>query len=214
MIVSESVIYEDQAKSDISASGAFEPLCETLLVIAVTVISFIGLWYWLWVGELCILWSLSLISIALSSFSETGSYHLMFVAEMRLFLLEQQIGGFWQALNSRGYGNIWDALGFGGASEGGGVWGSCVCVRAEGRWGCLGGADVLMVPNEGENNEASPCGLHTHTQTHTQTHAQTKTNALRIKDRKGTCGLSGALMFWVWMKCFYYILCPYELWVY
>ncbi len=56
--------------------------------------SFIGLWYWLWVGELCILWSLSLISIALSSFSETGSYHLMFVAEMRLFLLEQQIGAF------------------------------------------------------------------------------------------------------------------------
>ncbi len=116
-----------------------------------------------------ILWSLSLISIALSSFSETGSYHLMFVAEMRLFLLEQQIGGFWQALNSRGYGNIWDALGFGGASEGGGVWGSCVCVRAEGRWGCLGGADVLMVPNEGANNEASPCGLHTHTNTYTNT---------------------------------------------
>lgn len=36
--MSELVIYEDQAKSDISASGAFEPLCEKLLVIAVTVI--------------------------------------------------------------------------------------------------------------------------------------------------------------------------------
>ncbi len=62
----------------------------------------------------------------------------MFVAEMRLFLLEQQIGGFWQALNSRGYGNIWDALGFGGASEGGGVCEDlvCVCVQRgdEGAW--------------------------------------------------------------------------------
>lgn len=86
-----------------------------------------------------------------------------------------------------------------------------MCVQRGDEGACgLGGADVLMVPNEGENNEASPCG----TQSHTQTHAQTKTNTLRIKARKGTCGLSGALMFWVWMKCFYDILCLYELWVY
>lgn len=39
-----------------------------------------------------------------------------------------------------------------------------VQTRDEGACG-LGGADLLMVPNEGENNEASPCGLRTHTNT-------------------------------------------------
>lgn len=98
--MSESVINED-----ISASGAFECFCEKLLVIAVVVI-FVH-WFMILAELLSSLsYDLSLISIALSSVSETGSYHLMFVAEMRLFLLEQQIGGFWQALNSRSYGNI------------------------------------------------------------------------------------------------------------
>ncbi len=77
----------------------------------------------------------------MSSVSETGSYHLMFVAEMRLFLLKQQIGDFWQALNSRSYGNIWGLRGGGSCV--------CVCVRVqrgdEGACG-LGGADVLMAP--------------------------------------------------------------------
>jgi len=43
-----------------------------------------------------------------------------------------------------------------------------VCVQRGDEGACrLGVADVLMVPNEGENNEASPCGLHTHTHTNT-----------------------------------------------
>lgn len=46
-----------------------------------------------------------------------------------------------------------------------------MCVQRGDEGACgLGGADVLMVPNEGENNEASPCGLHTHTQTHKHMH--------------------------------------------
>ncbi len=79
----------------------------------------------------------------MSSVSETGSYHLMFVAEMRLFLLEQQIGDFWQALNRRSYGNIWGLRGGGGGDH---VC-VCVCVQRGDEGACgLGGADVLMAP--------------------------------------------------------------------